>query len=116
MWSELLSLKFEDEAATLMWQEPFLKQLQMRINSVFFIHSFRLSIDTLCFGCILMCYFQDMNGSKDLHQFFLQLSDEQKIRLMCPPYMDEAKNTKVEELVSKEAFEAIENLCRVCIL
>ena len=56
-----------------------------------------------------------MNGSKDLHKFFLQLSDEQKIRLMCSPCMDEAKNTIVEELVSKEAFEAVENLCRVCI-
>ena len=35
---------------------------------------------------------------------------------MCSPYMDEAKNTIVEELVSKSAFEAVEKLCRVCFL
>ena len=64
-----------------------------------------------------MYYFQDINhGSEALHRFLLQLSDEQKIRLMCSPYMDEAKNTIVEELVSKSAFEAVENLCRVCVV
>ena len=56
-----------------------------------------------------------MKGSKALHRFLLQLSDEQKIRLMCSAYMDEAKNTVVEELVSKSAFEAVENLCKVCL-
>ena len=34
MWSKFLSLKFGDDAATSMWQEPFQKLLERRIDAV----------------------------------------------------------------------------------